>query len=215
MSVDRALVLLGGGGHASVAADVARAAGWTITGFFDDDPSRALPGLAHLGSIDQFGAWANSVNITIKVHAAVGEADRRAMWYDVARDWAHPALIHPSAVVSDSACIAPGVLIGPNAVVNARSEVGTGVIINTGAIVEHDNRIGGFAHIAPRAVLGGNVTVGERTLIGLGAVVRPGVTLGRRVTIAAGAVVVDDWPDGETVVGVPARPRPETSRTPR
>ena len=211
MSVDRVLLLLGGGGHASVAADVARAMGWSIAGFFDDDTSRTLPDLERLGAIDDFPEWARSTNLTVEVHAAVGNADRRTAWSDLARDWPHPALVHPSAIVSDSAQLGPGVLIGPNAVVNARSVIERGGIINTGAIVEHDNRIGAFAHVAPRSVLGGDVVVGERTLIGLGAVVRPGVRIGRGATVGAGAVVVGDVPDGATVIGVPARLRPETS----
>lgn len=211
MSVDRALVLLGGGGHASVAADVARAAGWSIAGFFDDDASRTLPDLSRLGLIDDFPLWARSTNLTVEVHAAVGSADRRAAWSDLARDWPHPALVHPSAIVSDSAQLGPGVLIGPNAVVNARSVIDRGAIINTAAVVEHDNQIGPFAHIAPRAVLGGDVAIGAGTLIGLGAIVRPGVRIGRGATVGAGAVVVSDVADGATVIGVPARVRPETS----
>ncbi len=211
MSVERVLALLGGGGHAAVVADVARAGGWQVAGFFDDDADAALPELQHLGTINDFTDWARATNISIEVHAAVGDANRRAAWFDLACDWPHPALVHPTAIISPSASIGPGVLIGPMSVINARATIGRGAIINTGAIVEHDCQIGEFAHLGPRSVLGGEVTVGSHTLVGIGAVVRPRVMIGRRATIGAGAVVVSSVDDERTVLGVPARERPRTS----
>ena len=41
--------------------------------------------------------------------------------------------------------------------------------------------------------------------IGSGAVILPGVTIGGNAIVGAGAVVVQDVPDGQTVVGNPAR----------
>jgi serine acetyltransferase len=55
----------------------------------------------------------------------------------------------------------------------------------------------------------GGVTGGHRVLVGSGAVVREGVRLGDEVRIGAGAAVVGDVAAGLTVVGVPARPRPQ------
>jgi acetyltransferase-like isoleucine patch superfamily enzyme len=53
------------------------------------------------------------------------------------------------------------------------------------------------------------VTLGDRVTVGSGAVIREGTTVGADVVIGAGAVVVEDAADGATVVGVPARPRPD------
>jgi acetyltransferase-like isoleucine patch superfamily enzyme len=43
-------------------------------------------------------------------------------------------------------------------------------------------------------------------MLGVGVSVVPGVRIGAGATVGAGAVVISDVPDGETVVGVPARP---------
>jgi acetyltransferase EpsM len=80
------------------------------------------------------------------------------------------------------------------------------VIINSSAVVEHECRIGDFAHVSSASALAGNVTVGEGAFLGVGARVLPGRRVGAWATVGAGAVVVDDVPDGLTVVGVPARP---------
>lgn len=48
--------------------------------------------------------------------------------------------------------------------------------------------------------------VGDNVSFGAGAVILPGVKIGNNVTIGAGAVVTDDVPDGEIMVGNPARP---------
>jgi len=41
--------------------------------------------------------------------------------------------------------------------------------------------------------------------VGAGAIILRGVVLGKNSTVGAGPVVTKDVPDGETVVGVPAR----------
>ncbi|MOA55555.1 putative acetyltransferase EpsM [compost metagenome] len=60
-------------------------------------------------------------------------------------------------------------------------------------------------HISPGARLAGGVKVGEQSWIGIGSCVRQLVNIGRFVIVGAGAAVVDDIPDGMTVVGIPAR----------
>jgi acetyltransferase-like isoleucine patch superfamily enzyme len=56
----------------------------------------------------------------------------------------------------------------------------------------------GLARIAP-------VEIREGAWLGSNSVILPGVTVGRNAVVGANAVVVDDVPDGATVVGAPAR----------
>jgi len=202
----RTLILLGGGGHAAVVCECARAAGWTVAGFLDDAAPDAdaigAVNLKHLGPINQL-LTAPRAEHQPCIHAAVGDGALRRKWLDLAEGRPAPPIVHPSAVVSPSAELGDGVFIGPRAVVNARARLGRGVIINTGAIVEHDCTIGDFTHVAPGSVLAGTVAVGEATLIGAGASIIPGITIGSRAIIGAGAVVIRDVGDDQVIVGVP------------
>jgi len=211
MSGAKKLLLLGGGGHAAVVAESARAAGWSVTEYLDDDPSAEVAsieiGLVRAGALDHL-AWIAETAEPPAVHTAVGDAHWREIWSDRAKKEGLKiaTIIDPSATVSPSAGIGEGVFIAPQAVINARAKLGRGSIINTFAIIEHDCDIGNFCHVAPRAVLCGGAAVGPGSLIGAGAIVCPNVTIGSRVTLGAGAVATTDMDDDCVAVGVPARP---------
>jgi len=204
----RALVLLGGGGHAAVVADAARLVGWVLLGIYADDPPEleALDGLEHLGTIaDAATALAGEID-PVAAHAAVGDAALRRAWLESLPDVDLPAVVHPRAIVSPEAAVRAGAFVGPGAIVNAGAVIERGAIVNSGAIVEHDVRVGAFAHVAPGAVLGGAASVGADALVGLNATVLPGRTIGAGATVGAGAVAVRDVPAALVVTGSPARP---------
>ncbi len=52
------------------------------------------------------------------------------------------------------------------------------------------------------------IRIGKNVWIGAGALLMPGVTIGDNALIGAGSVVTRDVPEGVTVMGNPARPRP-------
>jgi sugar O-acyltransferase (sialic acid O-acetyltransferase NeuD family) len=208
---ERSLILLGAGGHASVVAESAVAAGWNILGYCAAEPSRE----SHCGALAV--PWLGDVDhpkpdlerhLTngARVHAAVGDAKLRERWsarFGVER---LATIVHPGTWISPSAAIAPGVYVGAFAVINATAIIGIGTIVNTGAIVEHGVRVGSYVHCAPRSTLAGLAEVGDRTLIGAGAVVLPFVKVGSDSIVGAGAIVHRDVDPRTTVVGIPAKP---------
>lgn len=205
------LIIIGGGGHAKVAFDVAVASNWDILGFMDDNPEAPLKNydIKYLGPV---GA-SNIIQQQAAYFIAIGDNNVR---YKIIRDLTRSniaadsdcrliSLIHPTAVVSPTAVISQGVLLAPLTVVNASAKVGMGAIINTSAVIEHDCRVGVCAHIAPGAVLGGGAIVGCRSLAGLGANLLPYVRVGKDCIVGAGSVVVANVAKGAVVYGVPAR----------
>lgn len=198
----RSLLLVGGGGHATVVAEAALLSGWRIIGFLDDNADAPLGATA-----DRLGSFASIDQHELTGHhpTIIAVGDLRLRKDCVARvDGDFATVIHPSASVSPSATIGDGVFIGPNAVVHTNARIGAHATVNSGAIVEHDVVLGDNAHVAPGAALGGSVQVGAGTLIGIGARVIPGVRIGSDAIVGAGAVVIRDTPDGVCVVGAPA-----------
>lgn len=191
-----------------VVTEAARAQGWRVLGFFDDDLGASIDDLApRLGTLAEFdgaGQGDHSGGENPRAIIALGSLSVRARIIAEQRG-RFGVVVHPSAVVSPGAMIGAGVFVGAQAVAQGRAKIGNHAIVNTGAIVEHGCVVGSNAHIGPGAVLGGAVSVGSGTLIGLGARVRPGIRIGRGCVIGAGAVVVRDVPDEAMVVGVPAR----------
>lgn len=187
-------------------ADAILAGGGKIAGFYDDDPHAVLKTGLGQGPIPHLGRLAEGESVPDPMMMVVGNlARRRQMLHAWGRAKESPRVVHPAAVVSESARIGAGVFVGPRAVVHTKATIYPHAIVNTGAIVEHECEIGENVHLAPGSILAGRVSVGSDTLVGLGAVVLPGVRVGAGCVVGAGAVVRTDVPDGATVVGVPAR----------
>lgn len=217
------LVIIGGGGHATVVAEAARLAGHQLAGFLDDEahPDVAdwsisaesqgldIKGFTHLGRLGSLAAIAPSQAWIIAVG---GLALRRKLIAQLSilqqdsRIGSPASIIHPSASVSPTANLGSGVFVGPMAVIHSRARIADHAILNTATVIEHDCQIGENSHIAPGSVLGGGVHVGPDALIGLGSRLLPTIRIGTGAVIGGGAVVVRDVAAGQTVVGVPAAP---------
>jgi acetyltransferase-like isoleucine patch superfamily enzyme len=67
--------------------------------------------------------------------------------------------------------------------------------------------IGANSLVIADAMVGGNVKIGERTWIAPCACIRDNITIGKDATVGMGSVVTRSVLDGQTVYGVPAKPR--------
>lgn len=114
-------------------------------------------------------------------------------------------VIHPSAKVWSRHPISEGTVIFPNAIISVEAKIGRFCIVNKHATVGHGAELGEGVNMADASVCSGKV--GDRSFLGFHAAVLPGVNIGQDCTIGAGAVVTKDVPDGETWVGIPARPK--------
>lgn len=186
------MIIYGASGHGKVVADLAHAAGITVTCFADDNDA--------LDSVDGIMVRHGMTEFREPVVIAIGDnATRRRIALRLPATFA--TAIHPTAIVSPRAAIGEGTVVMAGAIVQADATIGRHSIVNTGTSVDHECRIGDFTHLSPHATLCGNVTVGEGTWVGAGATVIQGITIGRWCVVGAGSVITRDIPDCTLVAG--------------
>jgi len=119
--------------------------------------------------------------------------------------WAHRHRLVPLAMVFNKLNVWGGCIIGRGAdfgegFVLVHSH---GVVINTSVkggrnvVIEHQVTIGAEKGLSP--------VLGDEVFVGAGARILGAIKIGNGAKVGANAVVLDDVPDGATVVGIPAR----------
>jgi sugar O-acyltransferase (sialic acid O-acetyltransferase NeuD family) len=215
--MSRPVIIIGAGGHAAVVADALMACGIEVIGFTDVDPRRhgsLLLGSRVLGEDELvLSRYRQDGILLANGIGGIGatELRRKVQMRLQQAGWRFMTVRHPSAIVSPSAQIGPGVQILAGSIVQANARIGEGSIVNTGAVIEHDCEVGSFVHTAPRALLCGDVRVGSGSHVGAGSVVKQGLRLGPDTLVGAGAVVVKDFGGHGVLVGTPARPAEPTA----
>lgn len=195
----RPVIVIGGGGHASVVIDALALGNARLLGLVD--PALAgreglVHGIALLGGDEALEEQdpakvilANGIGSTrntrlrTKIFLRLKEAG-----------FVFTPVVHPAAIIAPSAILAEGAQVMAGAVVQPGAVIGADALVNTRASVDHDCRIGAHCHIAPGVTLSGGVTLGEGVHVGSGAVIIQGITIGEGALVAAGAIVTRDVP---------------------
>ncbi len=202
------LVILGAGGNGRIAAEIAELSGWKQVVFLDPNwESHRQSGIWPVIDDDRTDVLMSQPQDSF-FFVGVGDNKKRAFLQKRLEDLNLPiaTLVHPKAIVSSYADVAPGCLISAGAVVNIGCKIERGAIVNTNASIDHDSSVGAFCHVAPGSQIAADVTLGERVFIGVGASVRNGITILAGAVVGAGATVIKTVEAEQLVAGTPARP---------
>lgn len=202
--MNKPVLVLGAGGHASVVVDILRQLKCTILGIVATDSSKNDPvfsGLTRYSDDNKILSFDKDDILLVNAIGSLPGHEARFKLHSKYKKlgYSFMTVISPTAIVSDYARMAEGVHVMAGSVINANASIGECSIINTAAVVEHDCKIGQFNHIAPGAVLSGGVTTGSNVHIGTGARVIQGIDIGMCAVVGAGATVTRDLEGGKTL----------------
>ncbi len=130
------IAVVGAGGHAKVVVATIEAAGGEIVRVLDDNA--ALHGTRILGHRVEGPIADDEIPAGTAVIVAIGSNRLRQVVADRLRSVTFATVVHPSAVVHDSARIGPGSVVMAGVVIQPGTEIARHVIVNTSASIDHD-----------------------------------------------------------------------------
>ncbi len=205
--MNKPLLIIGAGGHASVLVDILRQQKREILGIVSpemDVTRKVFQGIQHYSSDDDILNFESESIMLVNGIGSLPKSNLRSKIYDkfVALGFKFSQVVASDAKISDFAELSDGVQVMQGVIIQAGTIVGANTIVNTGAIIDHDCNIGMFNHIAPGVTLSGQVQTEKGVHIGTGASVIQSVSIGKNSVIGAGSTIAKDV--AENVVCFPA-----------
>lgn len=202
--MNRPLLIIGGGGHASVLVDILKTQGREILAFFSPDEivSRSVfQTIPHFLNDDEIYKFdSNEIKLVNGIGSLPGDNLRYRIYEKFSKlGYLFETVVSSDASVSDYADLMEGVQVMSGATIQAGTKISDHSIINTGAVVDHDCSIGEFNHIAPGAILCGGVTSASHVHIGAAATIIQSIRIGDKSVVGAGALVIEDVAENTTV----------------
>ena len=200
--VKKKLVIIGTATYSTVVKEAAELAGYSILGFVDpfNSKKKSKKKLLSLQNIKK-------LKKNFKIIIAIGDNKKRKFFFEYFKknSFSFASVIHPSALVANTAKIEIGSFVSVGAIVNSNAKIFKNSIINSGSIVEHDTIIKEHSHIAPGVKIGGNSSVGKLSFIGIGSVILDCVNIGNETVVGGGSVVIKNLKSGAKFAGIPAK----------
>lgn len=162
--------IIGAGGHAKVIAEtIGLIDSLQVVGFIDDKIAKGSPvhkELPVLGSVNEIS------EIITQCDAFVIGIGNNEIRKQIADQWSgkivFETIIHPRAVVSESASIGAGTVVLAGAIISSQVKIGNQCIVNANVVVDHDSKIGESVHLSIGTLIGSNSEVNKLTTTKIG-----------------------------------------------
>jgi sugar O-acyltransferase (sialic acid O-acetyltransferase NeuD family) len=211
--VPKPLLLIGSGGLARETIELVRAvnrvgATWDLIGVLDDDPAThgsLVHGVEILGGSELAHDQPDAL-VTACVASPSDPLRRMRLTarLDLPRE-RYATLVHPAAVVPESAAVGAGSVLHAGTVLTADVELGAHVAAMPAVVLTHDDVVQDGVTFGAGARVAGGVTIQRGAYIGAGALLREGLVVGAGAVVGMGAVLTRSVPAGEVWAGTPAR----------
>ncbi len=202
---EKQLILIGAGGQAKNAANVAALNGFSLYAFVDKEKcGRKLFGVPILESLTDV-----KNKEAYQFFIAIGDNSSRERVYENLilenPDLAFATLVDKTASISPFSKIGRGTIIMPQSIVGASSKIGDFCILGNNSVIAHDNIVSDFCSVGPSVTTGGNVTLRRKVALGIGSTIKNKVSIGRNTIIGANSFLNKDIGEGIVAYGSPAR----------
>jgi len=204
MEEKKDLIIVGAGGFGREAYYLAKTIGqWNIKGFIDDNLN-ALDGVrCECPIIGTIKDWKVSENEFFAMGISSPQIKEKVVSIFKERGARFVTLIHPRAMIYETAEIGEGCVIGGMSNIGDCAEIGSFVNV-AGSIVGQDSVIGDFSTTTAFVNIA-SASIGKRVFIGSQAVILHGKKVGDDAFVCAGSIVVSNVKSGSKVFGNPAK----------
>lgn len=195
--MNKPLIIIGAGGHASVLVDILRQQKRSIIGIVSPSlglSRSALHGIHHYTNDDDVLNFDPNDILLVNGIGSLPGSNLRAEIFDKfsALGFEFSCVVASDATISDFARLSHGVQILNGSIVQAGCVIGDNTIVNTGTSIDHDSHIGENNHLAPGVTISGQVNTKANVHFGTGASVIHNISIGNDVVIGAGATITAD-----------------------
>jgi sugar O-acyltransferase (sialic acid O-acetyltransferase NeuD family) len=205
------IILIGGGPHAEVIADIIEAEKrFELAGITDTNRRVGDRFLDYevIGEQDRLRDLVARHDLHSGI-VAVGDNYLREKVVRLIReqipDFRFETAIHPSAAIARDVEIGEGSVIMAGSVVNIKARVGRFCIINTRSSLEHRSEMADFSSLSAGVTTGGFFKLGRYSALALGVTAIDHVSVGENVVVGSGSLLIKDTEDHVMMYGSPAR----------
>lgn len=202
------LIIVGAGGFGREALYLAKAINshnhqWNIKGFIDDNTNALDEKKCDYSIVGTIKDWKPSENEVFAMGISSPQGKEKVATLLKERGAKFISLIHPRAIIYETAVIGEGCIIGGMSNIGDCAQLGTFVNV-AGSIIGQDSIIGDFS-TTTAFVNVASANIGKRVFIGSQSVILNEKKIGDDAFVCAGSVVISNVKSGTKVFGNPAK----------